>query len=82
MYNSNHDNKINVVYLAGVSYCGSTLLSFILNTHPQIFSIGEMGPYAPFENGGYRCSCGSNIQECPFVIKVKDNMEKYLAYPK
>jgi len=81
MIKNNFENKINVIYLAGVSYCGSTLLSFILNTHPQIFSIGEMGPYAPFEHEGYKCSCGSKIHECPFIIKIKDIMEKNYNLP-
>jgi hypothetical protein len=46
---------LGVLYLAGVSYCGSTLMSSLLNAHPQIFSIGEMGPFAPFESEEYRC---------------------------
>ena len=66
---------VDVLYLAGVSYCGSTLLAFLLNTHPQIFSIGEMGPYTPFENEEYRCSCGAKLIECPFILSVKDLME-------
>ena len=66
---------VGVLYLAGVSYCGSTLMSFLLNAHPQIFSIGEMGPFAPFESEEYRCSCGAKLIECPFILSVKDLME-------
>lgn len=72
---------IDVFYLVGVSYCGSTLLSFMLNTHPQIFGIGEMGPYAPYENEEYRCSCGEKLTECPFVSKVKYLMENNYGIP-
>ena len=29
------------LYIVGTSYTGSTLLSFLLNLHPRIISIGE-----------------------------------------
>ena len=33
---------MRIVFIVGTSYSGSTLLSFVLNTHPQVLSIGEM----------------------------------------
>jgi Sulfotransferase domain len=72
---------IDVLYLAGVSFCGSTLLSFILNAHPKIFSIGEMGPYAPFENDEYQCSCGAKLMDCSFFLAVKNLMENKYNVP-
>jgi len=67
--------KLTVGYLAGTSYCGSTLTSFILNTHQDIFSPGEMGPGASAEREGFPCSCGAILAECPFYEKVAVKME-------
>ncbi|MHC4443331.1 MAG: sulfotransferase [Planctomycetota bacterium] len=71
------DQPVELAYLAGASYCGSTLLSFILNTHPQILSIGEMGPPQPYISEDFRCSCGAKIIQCPFIQKVKKQMSQY-----
>ena len=43
-------HPVDVICLAGASYCGSTLVSFLLNAHPQIHSVGEMGPLPIFES--------------------------------
>jgi hypothetical protein len=64
------------VYIAGSSYCGSTLLSFVLNMHPDVLCIGEMGPARQFEVEGYECSCGAVLAECPFFLQVKAHMDK------
>lgn len=69
-------HPVDVIYLAGVSYCGSTLMSFVVNSHPQILSIGEMGPADTFEKEDYECSCGEKLRRCPFVLAVKDVMER------
>jgi hypothetical protein len=69
-------HPVDVIYLTGVSYCGSTLMSFVVNSHPQILSIGEMGPAVAFEKEDYECSCGVELRRCPFVLAVKDVMER------
>ena len=33
---------MKVIYIAGTSHSGSTLLDLMLNAHPQIVSVGEM----------------------------------------
>jgi hypothetical protein len=68
--------RIEVVYIAGANYSGSTLFSFILNTHPDILSIGEISPAPDFETEGYRCSCGEKLISCPFFLRVKDVLAK------
>jgi hypothetical protein len=53
------------VYITSASYSGSTLLTFLLDTHSQVVSIGEMkGDAMDVEH--YRCSCGAPIGRCPF----------------
>jgi hypothetical protein len=69
--------SLRVGYVAGTSYCGSTLTSFILNTHPNIFSPGEMGPGESAEREGFPCSCGTILAECPFYVKVTERMKSW-----
>ena len=32
---------VHVAYLTGVAFCGSTLMSIVLNTHPDVLSMGD-----------------------------------------
>lgn len=57
-------------YLAGTSYCGSTLLSFLFNAHPQVVTIGEAGPAPRFADRSFPCSCGLPVRECPFLVAL------------
>ncbi len=65
---------VPVLYLAGTSFCGSTLLSFIMNTHPDVVSIGEISPTRVAEGPEYRCSCGALLKDCPFFRQVREVM--------
>ena len=48
------------------SYSGATLLSFLLNAHPSIATIGEMDGLILKNPEQYTCSCGQPIQTCEF----------------
>ncbi len=64
-------------YIAGTSYCGSTLLSFLLNAQPGVVSIGELAWSIPKVNpGDYQCSCGATISSCQFWRQVAREMDK------
>src|SRR3954452_21715799 len=68
-----------VVYIMGHGYSGSTLLTFLLGTHPQIATIGELGiaPQAKEEFGRpeeYLCSCRAPVRQCGFWQRVSDEM--------
>jgi len=69
---------MRVIYIAGASHSGSTLLDLMLNAHPAIFAGGEVlklnrqfevknkrrETYAP-------CACGApSLWQCPFWTKV------------
>jgi len=69
---------MRVIYIAGTSHSGSTLLDLMLNAHPEIFAGGEMlklnrqlqvkntrrGTYAP-------CACGApSLWQCAFWSAV------------
>lgn len=65
-----------LAYILSASHSGSTLLSMLLGTHPQIATVGEMK--LPSEAMGdlrrYRCSCGEFISTCTFWQKVTELM--------
>jgi Sulfotransferase domain len=65
--------QLKVVYLAGTSYCGSTLLAFLLNAHPQVVSLGEASLHRRGQQQHpltYRCSCGAFLVHCAFWSAV------------
>jgi hypothetical protein len=65
-----------LLYIAGTSYSGSTLLAFLLNAHPEIVSVGEpTGPIASTPDpDAYPCSCGLALPQCPFWQDVAARM--------
>lgn len=57
------------------AYSGATLLAFLLGTHPQIATVGEMNGLIPHEDPDeYLCSCGQKIKACEFWQSVKSAM--------
>ena len=60
------DLKIPFVYIASSSYSGSTLLAFLLNAHPDAFSVSEMHGWEYKDDETFRCSCGQVLNECRF----------------
>lgn len=67
---------VSVTYITGISYCGSTLLAVVLNAHPGVVSIGEMGPSRASATPDYTCSCGERVAECPFFTEVARRMRE------
>jgi len=64
-----------LLYVAGVGFSGTTLLSFLANAHPEIGSIGELTGPQPDAPETYPCSCGEPVRACPFWAQVKAHME-------
>lgn len=69
--------SVKYIYILSQRYSGSTLLSFLLATHPGISTIGERRKFfaKSFEDNnqtGIRCSCGELFQECPFWRAIKN----------
>lgn len=62
--------KTKLLYITSSSYSGSTLLAFLLNTHPDICTVSEMigWNFAPDED--FRCSCGEPIASCPLFSRI------------
>lgn len=67
-----------LAYILAASHSGSTLLSMLLGSHPQIATIGEMNlsPRAMGDLDRYRCSCGQFIRQCAFWQSVSEGMAR------
>jgi hypothetical protein len=71
-------DDMRVIYLAGMSHSGSTLLSLMLNAHPDICAAGELIDlerclnWPSIEQGKtLPCGCGApSLQECHFWTRV------------
>lgn len=68
-----YDGRPRVLYLVGTSHCGSTLLSLILDSHPDVASLGEMIPHRrslQADPAGLLCSCGEPLGTCEFWLHI------------
>lgn len=65
---------IKLIYIASPSYSGSTLLTFLMNAHPQIATIGEL-KWGTIDLDTYRCSCGELLRECGFWHEIQARVE-------
>lgn len=68
----------DLLYIMGHGYSGSTLLTFLLGSHPQVATIGELG-IAEHAKGQttpeqYLCSCQAPVRECDFWRRVSREM--------
>lgn len=56
-------------YIASPSFSGSTLLTFLLNAHPDVCTVGELKAGMP-DGYNYVCSCGEPLGRCGFWQRV------------
>ncbi len=66
-------SPLSYVYITSPSRSGSTLLAFLLATHPEICSVGEFPTYI---KGRPRCSCLEPFDQCPFWNKVEQELNQ------
>jgi hypothetical protein len=67
--------RLPFVYLTSPPFSGSTLFSLMVNTHPNIATVGEMtGVVKSTDPDTYYCSCGEKIRDCRFWRKVSAQM--------
>ena len=66
---------MRVIYIAGMSHSGSTVLNLMLNAHPAIFAVGELIDLNRVTRGSSHppCPCGApSLSECEFWSRVND----------
>ena len=61
-----------LLYIATSAYSGSTLLSFMLNIHPWITTIGHTTGWKFSAGEDFRCSCGERLDECIFYRGIAE----------
>jgi len=59
-----------LVFIAGANYSGSTLLSMLLGSHPQIECLGQLYAVSGDIESGDICQCGNMLLDCEFWSKV------------
>jgi hypothetical protein len=63
--------SINYVCMPGSPYTGSTLLGFLLDSHPECASIGAAtGLTTRVDLETYACSCGVRFKDCEFWHQI------------
>lgn len=67
-------------FIVAQNFHGTTLLSKLLNDHPEIISLGDTYPSNRIDQVG---GCGAYVSECPFWISVAKavNAERYRDHP-
>ena len=66
----------DLVYILAASHSGSTLLTLLLNSHPDVATVGELAPGHMEDLAFYRCSCGQLLRECPFWAHIAQRMNQ------
>lgn len=68
-------DRIPVLKISASSYSGSTLLAFLLNTHPDIFTVSETDGW-DYKKPFY-CSCGAPLPDCPFFQLIGETFRAH-----
>jgi len=62
--------SLRLVYILGTNFCGSTLLSLVLGSHPKVESLGQMFELPTYQQENSPCQCGEPFRTCPFWSRV------------
>jgi hypothetical protein len=65
-----------LAYILAASHSGSTLLTMLLNSHPDVATVGELAPGGMGDLSWYLCSCGTRLRECSFWQYVSSAMKR------
>ena len=67
-------------FIVAPNFHGTTLISKLLNDHPEVVSLGDTYPSNRFDQV---CGCGAYVSECPFSQQVSERVgaERYRDQP-
>lgn len=67
-------------FILAPSFHGATLLSKLLNSHPEVVALGDTYPSNAFDQ---LCGCGKRVSQCRFWITVKQAIgsDRYRRWP-
>ncbi|MDJ0757885.1 MAG: sulfotransferase [Woeseiaceae bacterium] len=64
------DPDVGLCFQLANWYSGATILSILLNNHPELSSNGELMPFWDQATDSLLCSCGQNLDNCEFYRDV------------
>ncbi|MCC7293824.1 MAG: sulfotransferase [Phycisphaerales bacterium] len=68
---------IDFTYILAASHSGSTLLTMLLASHPEVASVGETSALLwRGKSDSSTCSCGAPLDACPFWATVREGMRR------
>lgn len=68
--------RVKVIYLAGSSPSGSTVIDSLLGSHPDLVGTGELDKlHQSGCAGDDYCGCGLEVRSCPAWEKVREKWE-------
>lgn len=67
---------MKIIYLLGAGRSGTTLMATVLNSNPQIQTVGEMHQFIEHMNNNKPCSCGLSLEECEVWKPIVKEMNK------
>lgn len=59
-------SKPRVLYICASQFSGSTLAAFVLNTHPDVTTVGHTMGWHFEDEEDFLCSCGKPLSKCEF----------------
>jgi hypothetical protein len=79
--------RLKVIFIAGTSFSGSTLLGLLLGSDQSAFFAGEVKQFPRINNyknpqdPSYRtCTCGKDFSDCPLWSEVKSGFQSTLDF--
>ena len=75
-HNSENGGSMNDCFLMCPSYHGATVISILLNNHPDVTCLGDT---LPPRNYDATCSCSKNVSKCDFwqLVSKELNSDQY-----
>lgn len=76
-------NKINLIYILGTSFSGSTILGYILGSSNKVFNAGELKYFNRIKKVEWEeiCTCGQKSLNCPFWSPIFKKNYKIFGIP-
>jgi hypothetical protein len=69
--NQDNHNKIQLIYLLGSSFSGSTLLGIFLSASPKVNCVGELKKMDIIDEPRLFCTCGKDLYSCEYWIEFR-----------
>ncbi|MFW5804501.1 MAG: sulfotransferase [bacterium] len=83
-------DPLNIIFITGSSYSGTTVLGLILGSSPKIFNGGEVCKYQEIKNQDFKidpnrevnniCTCGKKYTTCAYWGKIFNDYQKDIDF--